>query len=624
MQERCHPVHWNCDQCHNPNAPSSRKSMRCDHCDFDICDRCWPQGPSPAVPSGVALASTAPTTMLVTCLKGHFMKQCRHGVDWKCDVCSRLHRANSLQSLRCEVCDFDRCESCWPPTSSAAPQPELPDINKICAKGHTMALARHQVSWRCDICAKIHAAGSKRSLRCETCDFDRCEDCWQVNPNPTSTTTAAATPAPVKPAWKPSVHAQPYIPPGQSSPSLPCPKGHITQCCLHPVEWGCDLCGTHHKPRSKRSLRCELCDWDRCEDCWNKPLTPNAPSAPAINPPQIPPAQPPATAQVHVQPTAPLIPSPNKTDVVQQSQFQMAPPPPPDKKPARSRALFIGINYTNTSAELRGCINDVGTMMALLQKLRFDISDRRVLVDDPHFHGRTGNPDKATILDSLAWLVHGARPGDNLFLHYSGHGSQIRDQDGDEEDGFDETLVPVDYIHAGQIRDDDIFDIVCSKLPAGVRLTAVMDCCHSGTLMDLEYIWVPDPQSAKPVPKPRRRRNRDVLSRGFEVVSKKHSEADIVLFSGCKDTQTSADVSNTANFHHSFGQPGSAGGACTNALAEIVTTELAAKGSPDMNYVELLQKMQENLRRRSFSQIPQLSTSKPIDLSNTFSLYGGL
>ena len=42
-------------------------------------------------------------------------------------------------------------------------------------------------------------------------------------------------------------------------------------------------------------------------------------------------------------------------------------------------------------------------------------------------------------------MVEGAQAGDNLFMHYSGHGGSMRDDNGDEKDGMDETLVPLDY-----------------------------------------------------------------------------------------------------------------------------------------------------------------------------------
>jgi hypothetical protein len=88
--------------------------------------------------------------------------------------------------------------------------------------------------------------------------------------------------------------------------------------------------------------------------------------------------------------------------------------------------------------------------------------------------------------------VHDAQSGDSLFLHYSGHGGSIPDDDGDEADGMDETMVPVDYQSAGQIRDDDIYDHLVKKVPAGCHLTVVMDCCHSGSILDLPYTVVAD------------------------------------------------------------------------------------------------------------------------------------
>ena len=61
------------------------------------------------------------------------------------------------------------------------------------------------------------------------------------------------------------------------------------------------------------------------------------------------------------------------------------------------------------------------------------------------------------------------------------------DDDGDEDDGYDETLVPVDFAAFGQIRDDDLYRTLVCPMPAGVTLVSVMDCCHSGTVLDLPY-----------------------------------------------------------------------------------------------------------------------------------------
>lgn len=73
-----------------------------------------------------------------------------------------------------------------------------------------------------------------------------------------------------------------------------------------------------------------------------------------------------------------------------------------------------------------------------------------------------------------------------------GHGGKLRDDNGDEKDGYDETLVPLDYTSAGQIRDDDLYNMLVAGLKEGVYATFVMDCCHSGSVLDLPYIFVAD------------------------------------------------------------------------------------------------------------------------------------
>jgi len=68
----------------------------------------------------------------------------------------------------------------------------------------------------------------------------------------------------------------------------------------------------------------------------------------------------------------------------------------------------------------------------------------------------------------------------------------LKDDDGDEEDGYDETLIPLDYEQAGQIRDDDLLKDVVLKFSRGVFITSIMDCCHSGTVLDLPYNFKAD------------------------------------------------------------------------------------------------------------------------------------
>ena len=155
------------------------------------------------------------------------------------------------------------------------------------------------------------------------------------------------------------------------------------------------------------------------------------------------------------------------------------------------KALFIGINYFNTQSELRGCINDVINIRQFVQsKYGFADSNITQLTDDQA--EQAGKPTRANIIQALHWLVAGCAPGDSLFLHYSGHGGSVKDVDGDEVDGMDETICPLDYAQAGQILDDELHDILVKSLPKGVRLTAIFDSCHSGSVLDLPFSYTID------------------------------------------------------------------------------------------------------------------------------------
>lgn len=153
----------------------------------------------------------------------------------------------------------------------------------------------------------------------------------------------------------------------------------------------------------------------------------------------------------------------------------------------KRKALLIGINYYNTRSQLRGCINDVKNVQRFLLNWGYKPEDMVILTDDQS--NPMSMPTRANITRAIGWLVNGAQPNDSLFWHYSGHGGQAKDRVGDEADGYDETILPVDYKTAGQIIDDELYDRMVRPLPAGARLTAIFDSCHSGTALDLPYVY---------------------------------------------------------------------------------------------------------------------------------------
>eukprot|EP00406_Dinophysis_acuminata_P015370 CAMPEP_0179348438 /NCGR_PEP_ID=MMETSP0797-20121207/73696_1 /TAXON_ID=47934 /ORGANISM="Dinophysis acuminata, Strain DAEP01" /LENGTH=472 /DNA_ID=CAMNT_0021063231 /DNA_START=1 /DNA_END=1415 /DNA_ORIENTATION=- len=227
------------------------------------------------------------------------------------------------------------------------------------------------------------------------------------------------------------------------------------------------------------------------------------------------------------------------------------PGPPPT---GRKRALLIGINYFGTRAELRGCINDVHRMRGLIMGMYgFPGSPDAMTILTDDSSSPQSKPTRANILGALRWLVQGAQPGDVLFLHFSGHGAQQEDPSYTEEDGYDETICPSDFQRAGMVVDDEIFDAIVLPLPPGVKLTAVMDCCHSGTGLDLPYSWT---------------------QRGWrEEVNPYFPRGDVQLFSGCEDDDVSADACSR------YGQ---AGGAMTTAFCDVL------RSHPSPTYAQLM------------------------------------
>ena len=111
--------------------------------------------------------------------------------------------------------------------------------------------------------------------------------------------------------------------------------------------------------------------------------------------------------------------------------------------------------------------------------------------------GRHPDPTYDNILAGFRKLVSESSAGDSVFFHYSGHGGRVRDEDGDEEDGYDETLIPVDYQSSGQITDDIVYSELVGRMPEGSTLTCLMDCCHSGSILDLPYMFKADGEQSE-------------------------------------------------------------------------------------------------------------------------------
>jgi hypothetical protein len=129
--------------------------------------------------------------------------------------------------------------------------------------------------------------------------------------------------------------------------------------------------------------------------------------------------------------------------------------------------------------------NDISHIENALKILGFDPANISKVID--------GEATREGILKAFESLTKKIKPGDNVFIHFSGHGQQVMDDNGDEIDQLDEAIVPynspVDYVEGfneGQflIRDDLISKLtnkIRKKCSASGQLILILDSCHSGT-----------------------------------------------------------------------------------------------------------------------------------------------
>ncbi len=262
------------------------------------------------------------------------------------------------------------------------------------------------------------------------------------------------------------------------------------------------------------------------------------------------------------------------------------------------KAVLVGINYRKTSAELRGCINDVYNVEMLLREY-WGFTEIRILTDDTEI-----KPTKKGIMEALAWLVSSA-PEDTLFFHYSGHGTLVKDHSGDEESGKDSALVPIDYTTSGVILDDEL-RATLDLLPPKTRFFGILDCCHSGTGFDLHYLYsdssytTASPAAKIDLSSKYRFDLFDLKQSVTELRRHKKTAANVVLLSGCRDDQTAADA-----FEESQNC-----GALTYAFIKCCRL---SSGRPKWKY--LLKDVSCLLHLKKYTQIPQLSSgcSLPMD-----------
>jgi hypothetical protein len=230
-------------------------------------------------------------------------------------------------------------------------------------------------------------------------------------------------------------------------------------------------------------------------------------------------------------------------------------------------ALIVGINYNGTESQLNGCINDAYSMRDFVT---IRGCDNVYLLTDKDIR-----PSKYNILIGLTNLLKNATPGDVIMFYYSGHGSNIKDTNGDETDGLDEVLVSVDF---QSISDDELNKVIKTNLRSDISLFIMCDCCHSGTMLDLKYNYNEDATTTKDI----------------------DMSGNVYYISGCRDTQTSLETFIENKFQ----------GLLTNCFVNIM------KDNSELLWNDLIISLRNKLKEKSYPQLPQLSTSHFVDTNS--------
>lgn len=241
-------------------------------------------------------------------------------------------------------------------------------------------------------------------------------------------------------------------------------------------------------------------------------------------------------------------------------------------------ALLVGINRYADGNNLRGCCNDVDNSFTVLTDI-FGYESEQITV--------LKNEDATTenILEQLSILVGKLEEGDDGFFHFSGHGSQVADKDGDEADFKDELICPhdMDWRKRKYITDDDLAKIF-SGIPNGAWLEVILDSCFSGTATKAagrrhsKTILSPHLSSELPIRR---------MTRAVEHVG------NHILWSACSENQTSSDAYLGGKFNGAF---------------TYFWVKLFRENTNILRH-QLLEKIRSKLKKWDFDQVPQLSVS---------------
>jgi hypothetical protein len=284
-----------------------------------------------------------------------------------------------------------------------------------------------------------------------------------------------------------------------------------------------------------------------------------------------------------LEPIAEIQEQPVTTNTLEQTEpVTISPPPtPPEPEYPKGlvRSLFIGINYeTIPNLQLSGCIQDVETSALKMKELYPNCNDVRVITDKSEI-----KPTRKNILAAIHWLVHDLKPGQHVFLHYSGHAGRLVDRNGSEKSIFENCIYPYKGRKLQIILDEEIRKELAEKIPSGCKCFAVFDSCSGGVTIEMEHMW----QTAE---------NYTLYYSQNPEISPMEGK---VLF---LTTYHPEDIVINSNSIY-----GTTGGSLSAILPQILGI-----GEEQLEMKEYMWRILMKLKERGYSKIPVITSSRPM------------
>lgn len=275
------------------------------------------------------------------------------------------------------------------------------------------------------------------------------------------------------------------------------------------------------------------------------------------------------------------------------------------------RALLIGITYYKTDCPLNGTFNDSCKVKTVLKNKGFSEDNIIFLTDKDMDPQSVYYPTNENITRAIKWLFSSSTkqefenkdcvifsvifPKQLCFFYYSGHGTQVKDLNGDESDngmndGLDECICPVksDGNFDNYIIDDTLSEIVNNYTNETTIVVSLFDSCHSGSIVDLPFVL----------------ENNYIKKKGKYPPTK----CILINISGCLDQQSA--------FENFIKGDNNVQGYLTYSWVNILTVQ----NYPSISYLERNIKSQVGKLITSSKQIPVMSLGKPISISYKYPL----